>query len=76
MPSSTSATHRAGHGSNRSAASTAKTGTSSVLKPSAESVDYARPPRVVSRRPMYQHKGRPVPPVWEAITVPSGEVKR
>ena len=33
MPSSRSATHRAGHGSNRSAASTAKTGTSSVLEP-------------------------------------------
>ena len=33
MPSSTSATHRAGHGSNRSAASTAKTGTSSVWNP-------------------------------------------
>ena len=33
MPSSRSATHRAGHGSNRSAASTAKTGTSSVLAP-------------------------------------------
>jgi hypothetical protein len=33
MPSSRSATHRAGHASNRSAASTAKTGTSSVLEP-------------------------------------------
>ena len=35
MPSSRSATHRAGHGSNRNAASTAKTGTSSVLDPRA-----------------------------------------
>jgi hypothetical protein len=33
MPSSRSATHRAGHGTNRSAASTAKTGASSVLEP-------------------------------------------
>ena len=33
MPSSRSATHRAGHASNPSAASTAKTGTSSVLEP-------------------------------------------
>ena len=33
MPSSRSATHRAGHGSNRRAASTAKTGTASVLEP-------------------------------------------
>ena len=32
MPSSRSATHRAGHSSNRSAASTAETGTSSVLE--------------------------------------------
>ena len=33
MPSSRSATHRAGHGSNRNAASTAKTGTSSSWTP-------------------------------------------
>ena len=32
MPSSRSATHQAGHGSNRNAASTAKTGTSSALE--------------------------------------------
>ena len=35
MPSSRSATHQAGHGSDRNAASTAKTGTSSALDPRA-----------------------------------------